>query len=74
MTEYLTSQELAERYGISPLTVKQWRRRTKQSNSPHGPPWEEYRSLQPGGPHVRYKLSDVKAWEKEHKINPNTLH
>lgn len=54
---YLTTDDLAERTGYSKPTLARWRREG------HGPKF-----LKPGGSaqqsRVRYRLSDVVAWEE----------
>lgn len=50
----LTLQELAAREKVSVNTVRQWRMRG-----------EDPRSYIAGGRYVRYRLSDVLAWEEE---------
>ncbi|WP_326504147.1 helix-turn-helix domain-containing protein [Rothia nasimurium] len=50
----LTLQELAAREKVSVNTVRQWRMRG-----------EDPRSFIAGGRYVRYRLSDVLAWEEE---------
>jgi len=62
---YLVTNEVAERYGLTPKTIKDWRRRKV------GPPWY---TLQPlgrphGYPRVRYLIADLKTWEKLHQID-----
>ena len=52
MSEYLTIDDLAERYGISKKTVYDWRYRG------YGPA-----SVKLGG--IRYHVDDVRRWEDE---------
>lgn len=49
---WLTRPQLAERLQISVKTLAQW------ATQGRGP-----RYARPGGGHVRYRLSDVEAWE-----------
>lgn len=60
--DYLTTAELAARWGYEQQTLRLWRKEGK------GPPWFRP-SGHPSG-HVAYRLSDIKAWEKTHKITP----
>ncbi|MFW0170515.1 helix-turn-helix transcriptional regulator [Rothia sp. P4278] len=50
----LTVKELAAREKVSVNTVRQWRMRG-----------EDPRSFVAGGRYVRYRLSDVLAWEEQ---------
>jgi excisionase family DNA binding protein len=50
---HLTADELAERLGVPPLTVKYWLR------TGYGP-----QSIKVGR-HRRYRLTEVEAWERE---------
>ena len=49
---WLTRPQLAERLQVSVKTLAQWATQGK------GPKY-----ARPGGGHVRYRLSDVEAWE-----------
>lgn len=54
MSEWLTSDQLAERLNKIPVaTVEYWRKKGT------GPKFAKF------GRHVRYRLSDVIAWEDE---------
>lgn len=55
VTKLMTSDEVAERWGIKPETLKAWRHYGK------GPKFVKI------GRSVRYKLSDIEAFEKSHK-------
>jgi hypothetical protein len=59
---WLTRRELADRYSLPVKTPAEWA--TKGT----GPPYAKF------GRHVRYRLSDVIAWEKEqfagHRCRP----
>ncbi len=50
--KHLTPEDLAERQGVSKLTVYQW------NSTGEGPLFMKV------GRHVRYRLADVLAWEK----------
>jgi transcriptional regulator with XRE-family HTH domain len=57
---------LAERYGLSPATIADWRRKNR------GP---EYYTLPKyavasGSAKVRYELNKILKWEKENNITP----
>lgn len=52
----LTSDQLAERIGVAPGTVRQWRMRGE------GPPFIKHTKKANGM--VRYRLADVVEWEK----------
>jgi hypothetical protein len=53
MATYLTSAQVAERYQVSPATVKDWRYHGT------GPEWVNI------GGKPRYRLSDLERWERE---------
>lgn len=55
---HLTTEELAERSGVSLLTVYRWNSRGG------GPPYMRI------GRHARYRLTDVIAWEKSRERRP----
>ena len=57
-TRHLTPEELAERLGRPVGTLKRWRR------TRYGPPF-----MHVGG-RVRYRLTDVEAWEKTRLVSP----
>jgi uncharacterized protein YjcR len=63
---YFTTNQLAERYGIKPKTVRNWRYMHT------GPAYYQIPKL--GRPSIsekiRYKLSDVLAWEQTNNITP----
>jgi hypothetical protein len=67
MTEpYLTTEQLAARWGISPATLKGQRTRGT------GPDYYTLPrlSLASGTPRVRYPLAQVLAFEEAHSITP----
>lgn len=64
--QFLTSDQLAERYGLSPATIVDWRRKDR------GP---EYYTLpryaiSSGSARVRYELDKVLHWEETNNITP----
>ena len=64
-TQYLTTDQLAERYGLSISTIKSWRARQ------YGP--EFYKLPLPlarGNTRIRYQLHKVLAWEETNSITP----
>ena len=68
---YLTTDQLAHRYGLSPATVRGWRKSTNKGN-PQGPKWEMLPKIgvAAGQPRVRYYLADVLALEEAKSITP----
>lgn len=56
----LTLSEFAAREKVSVNTVRQWRMRG-----------EDPRSFIAGGRHIRYRLSDILAWEEERMVDRN---
>ena len=65
-TKYLTTEQLAERYGKNPITIRAWRWKN------WGPP---YYTLKPTGvpsgqPRTRYPLNDLLVWEEINNITP----
>jgi hypothetical protein len=63
---YLTTEQLAERYDLSPTTIKGWRIRKQ------GPTWYQVPriGLSPTLARTRYRLADVLAWEQSQGITP----
>lgn len=63
---YLTTEDLAVRYGVKPNTIQHWRCRGQ------GPIFYKRKSiaLGPRQPQIRYKLADVLAWEQSNNITP----
>jgi len=63
---YLTTEQLADRYGLKPSTIKGWRIRKQ------GPTWYQVPriGLNPTAARTRYKLADVLAWEQSTNITP----
>jgi transposase-like protein len=68
---YLTTEQLAARYGISPTSVKRWRTSTRKGKE-QGPSWYEVSRLANafGQPRIRYRLADVLAFEEANTITP----
>jgi len=64
---YLTTNEVAKRYGLKPRTVKGWRKRKT------GPTWYMMSALgrPTNTPLVRYPMEDLLIWEKLHQIVPH---
>lgn len=69
---YITTEQLATRYGISPATIKGWRSRSRRGIKIQGPPWYKVPHIgQPyGAAIIRYRLADVLAWEQANGITP----
>jgi transposase-like protein len=69
--QYLTTKDLAFRYGLTPSTIKSWRDKTKAGNKT-GPTWYTLpkNHLRLGHSRVRYELHHVLAWEEAHNITP----
>lgn len=63
---YLTTEDLADRYGVTYGTIKRWRREGR------GPVYQKLDklALSPKLPRVRYYLADVLAFEQAHNIVP----
>jgi hypothetical protein len=57
---HLTTEELAERLGVKPRTVDNWR------FTGYGPPYLPGR----GNRGVRYRVADVEAWEESRIVRP----
>lgn len=53
---YLTERQLALRFNMSEKTLQNWRAEGR------GPAWSKFETL------VRYKISDVRAYERRCKI------
>jgi predicted site-specific integrase-resolvase len=51
--QYMTPEQVAERYQVSPDTLKEWRYKGVGPNYLHL------------GKRVRYKLADLEEWERE---------
>ena len=73
MIEYLRPKDLANRYGISLITLQQWRKKTRKGEAT-GPPFEDIglTPLKPYAPRIRYRLVDVIEWEAKNNITPNS--
>ena len=63
---YLTTRDLAKRYDLKPDTIKRWR------SLGRGPAFykADQFALHPKAPRIRYRLSDVLAWEDTNNIFP----
>jgi predicted DNA-binding transcriptional regulator AlpA len=64
--KHLTTEEFAERMGISVRTAEDWR------TDGYGPPYLPGRGGNRGSGGVRYRLSDIEAWEKSRLKAPST--
>lgn len=66
MEAYLTTDQLAQRWGLKPSSIKSQRLRGQ------GPSYYTVGrlGLALGKPRVRYKLADVLAFEQTHSITP----
>ena len=64
--QYLTTKQLASRYGVKPSTIKSWRALKK------GPEWYSLPRMDDAYGHerVRYDLHHVLAWEEANEITP----
>jgi hypothetical protein len=71
VNSYLTTEQLAARYGMSPVSVKRWRVNTRKGKT-QGPLWYEVPRLAyaHGQPRIRYRLADVLAFEEANSITP----
>jgi hypothetical protein len=63
---YLSTEDLAARYGLALGTINKWRQRGQ------GPAFYKRGSIgiNPRTPQIRYKLADVLAWEQSNNITP----
>jgi len=63
---YLSTEDLAARYGLARGTINKWRQRGQ------GPAFYKRGSIatNPRTPLIRYKLADVLAWEQSNNITP----
>lgn len=63
---YITTEELAQRYGLASETVKRWRYKG------YGPPYHKARQFarSPKASRIRYKMTDVIEWERLNGIFP----
>ena len=64
--KFLTSDQLAERYGLSPATIADWRRKNRGPDYYTLPKY----AMSSGSAKVRYELSKILEWEKENNITP----
>ena len=66
-TQFLTTEQIAERDGLSPNTIKSWRARE------YGPEYYELPTSLPlarGNTRIRYQLHIVLAWVEANAITP----
>lgn len=54
--DFLTTNELAERLGVKPVTIRRWRQEGT------GPTAHRFSNRL-----TRYRLEDVEAWERAHE-------
>ena len=68
---YLSTKDLAERYGITQRTIKKWRTRTRRGKA-EGPEWYSVprQATALGSPLIRYPLPQLLAWEETNSIIP----
>lgn len=68
---YLSTKDLAERYGITQRTIKKWRTNTRRGKA-EGPEWYNVsrQATAMGKPLIRYALPHVLAWEETNSITP----
>ena len=68
---YLSTKDLAERYGITQSTIKKWRTSTRLCKQ-EGPEWYTVprTATALGSPLIRYPLPQVLAWEETNSIIP----
>ena len=68
---YLSTKDLAERYGITERTIKKWRTSTRRGKA-EGPEWYDVprQATALGKPLLRYALPQVLAWEETNSIIP----
>ena len=68
---FLSTKDLAERYGITQRTIKKWRTSTRRGKA-EGP--QSYsvprQATALGSPLIRYPLPQVLAWEETNSIIP----
>ncbi len=65
-TQFLTSDQLADRYGLSPATIKDWR---AKGTGPEYYTLPRY-AISSGSARVRYELDKVLHWEETNNITP----
>ena len=63
-TQFLTTEQLADRYGLSPITIKRWRARD------YGPEFYELPLVPYGTTRIRYHIHKVLEWEEANTITP----
>ena len=65
-TQYLTTEQIAQRYGKDPVTIRAWRWKN------WGPPYYTLKitEVAKGQPRTRYPLHDLLVWEEANNITP----
>ena len=68
---FLSTKDLAERYGITQRTIKKWRTSTRRGKA-EGPEWDSVprQATALGSALIRYPLPQVLAWEETNSIIP----
>ena len=64
--QFFTSDQLAERYGLSPATIADWRRKNRGPEYYTVPKY----AISSGSAKVRYELNEILEWEKQNNITP----
>ena len=64
--QFFTSDQLAERYGLSPATIADWRRKNRGPKYYTVPKY----AISSGSAKVRYELNEILEWEKQNNITP----
>ena len=64
--QFLTSDQLAERYGLSPATIADWRRKNRGPEYYTVPKY----AISSGSAKVRYELKEILKWEQANNITP----
>ena len=64
--QFLTSDQLAERYGLSPATIADWRRKNRGPDYYTLPKY----AVSSGSAKVRYDIKEILEWEKTMNITP----
>ena len=72
--QFLTSDQLAERYGLSLATIADWRRKDKNKKDsekkyPNYYTLPKY-AVSSGSAKVRYDINEILEWEKTMNITP----
>ena len=64
--QFLTSDQLAERYGLSQATIADWRRKDRGPDYYTLPKY----AVSSGSAKVRYDINEILEWEKTMNITP----